>query len=235
MHFLQSLQPYTFGIVFLLIYLAEHLFPQRASLIDHRHDLKNLGIGLLNLALVFLGGYYFQQWIEWNNAKGFGLFQWLQLPFVLELLLGFLLIDCFLYWWHRINHVFPFLWAFHVLHHRDEKMNSTTGIRFHMMELLLSLVLKSILFPLLGLDLSAFILHGFVLLPVVLFHHSNIRFSLQQDLFLRRFIVTPHMHRIHHSNRRKETDSNYSSILPYWDQLFGTYHKQVPHEIDFGV
>ena len=233
--FIKIITPYTLGIVFLLIYLSEHIFPQRKDLIDHKHDAINILVGLLNLVLVFTGGYYFQQFIEFTNARHFGILQLLQMPFFIELFAGVLFIDCFLYWWHRINHLVPFFWYFHKFHHKDEKMNSTTAVRFHTGELILSYVVKIILFPLLGVSLGSVLLHAFILFPVILFHHSNIKISMEKDLFLRKFFVTPQMHRLHHSVIKFDTDSNYSSILPYWDMIFKTYHKKTDKPVKFGI
>lgn len=233
--FIKIITPYTLGIVFLLIYLSEHIFPQRKDLIDHKHDAINILVGLVNLVLVFTGGYYFQQFIEFTNARHFGILQLLQMPFFIELIVGVLFIDCFLYWWHRINHLVPFFWYFHKFHHKDEKMNSTTAVRFHTGELILSYVVKIILFPLLGVSLGSVLLHAFILFPVILFHHSNIKISMGKDLFLRKFFVTPQMHRLHHSVIKFDTDSNYSSILPYWDMIFKTYHKKTDKPVKFGI
>ena len=233
--FIKIITPYTLGIVFLLIYVSEHIFPQRKDLIDHKHDAINILVGLLNLVLVFTGGYYFQQFIEFTNARHFGILQLLQMPFFIELIVGVLFIDCFLYWWHRINHLVPFFWYFHKFHHKDEKMNSTTAVRFHTGELILSYVVKIILFPLLGVSLGSVLLHAFILFPVILFHHSNIKISMEKDLFLRKFFVTPQMHRLHHSVIKFDTDSNYSSILPYWDMIFKTYHKKTDKPVKFGI
>ena len=233
--FIKIITPYTLGIVFLLIYVSEHIFPQRKDLIDHKHDAINILVGLVNLVLVFTGGYYFQQFIEFTNARHFGILQLLQMPFFIELIVGVLFSDCFLYWWHRINHLVPFFWYFHKFHHKDEKMNSTTAVRFHTGELILSYVVKIILFPLLGVSLGSVLLHAFILFPVILFHHSNIKISMEKDLFLRKFFVTPQMHRLHHSVIKFDTDSNYSSILPYWDMIFKTYHKKTDKPVKFGI
>ena len=94
---------------------------------------------------------------------------------------------------------------------------------------------KIIAFSLLGVSLSAVLVHSLVFFPIVVFHHSNLKVSERWDLFFRRFIVTPRMHRIHHSVIKSETNSNYSSILSYWDKLFKSYIKQPAKEIEFGV
>ena len=232
---LQIIQPFAAGSIFLLTYLAEHIIPQRRELIDHRHDVKNTVLGIFNTAFVFVAGYYFQQVVQYCNQQQFGLMQWLQMPNWLQLIVGFLLIDCFLYWWHRSNHVLPFLWYFHKFHHADTKMNSTTAIRFHTGELSLSFIVKLVLFPLLGIGVNAVLLHGLVLLPIIIIHHSNVKISERFDGFVRLIIVSPRMHRIHHSVIQAETDSNYSSIFPYWDKLFKTYNKLPQQPIEFGI
>lgn len=234
-HLLKLITPYVLGVVFLLVYISEHIYPQRKELIDHQHDLKNIAIGLINLVLVFTGGYYFQQLIQYSSLHQFGVLQWLNLPFYAELIIGFLVIDLFMYCWHRANHIIPFFWKFHQYHHKDEKMNSTTAVRFHTVELMLSYVVRILLFPLLGISLAPLLLHSFLLFPVIVFHHSNIRIDSKKDVWLRLLIVTPLMHRIHHSVLKFDTDSNYSSILPYWDMIFKTYHKQSDQPVKFGI
>ncbi|MEO7308806.1 MAG: sterol desaturase family protein [Chitinophagaceae bacterium] len=234
-HITRVITPYMLGAVLLLIYLAEHIFPQRKELIDRRHDMENMALGLLNLALAFGAGFYFQQLLGFTTANGFGLLQWAGWPFLAELIVGFVVIDLFMYWWHRINHVLPFFWRFHKYHHQDKKMNSTTAVRFHTGELILSYMVRIIVFPLLGISLAPVLLHAFILFPVIVFHHSNIKISLKKDLIIRNFIVTPQMHRVHHSIIKYDTDSNFSSILPIWDKLFKTYHKKADGPIEFGV
>lgn len=235
LHVIKTVTPYTLGSVFLFIYFSEHIFPERKSLIDHKHDLYNIFIGAINLVPVFLGGYYLQQFIEYTNDQHFGILQLIKLPYYVQLVLGVLFIDCFLYWWHRLNHVIPFFWFFHKFHHQDKKMNSTTAVRFHTGELILSYVVKFLFLPLLGISIGAVVVHALILFPVILFHHSNIKVSMHKDLFLRKFIVTPQMHRVHHSVIKDDTDSNYSSVLPYWDIVFKSYHKKSDKPIEFGI
>jgi sterol desaturase/sphingolipid hydroxylase (fatty acid hydroxylase superfamily) len=114
-------------------------------------------------------------------------------------------------------------------------LNSTSALRFHSGELLLSYVTKIIAFSLLGISLSAVLVHSLVFFPIIVFHHSNLRISERWDFVFRLFIVTPRMHRIHHSVIKSETNSNYSSVLPYWDRLFKSYVKKPSKEIEFGV
>ena len=232
---IHTIQPYALAGVFLLTYLAEHIIPQRKEIIDHKHDLKNILVGVFNLVIIAVVGVQFQKAIAWLNNEHFGLLQLLNIPFYIKIVIGVLLIDIFMYWWHRVNHEWRFLWYFHKFHHLDTKLNSTSALRFHSGELLLSYVTKMIAFSLLGINLSAILVHSLVFFPIIVFHHSNLKISERWDLFFRRFIVTPRMHRIHHSVIKSETNSNYSSVLPYWDMLFRSYVKKPSKEIEFGV
>lgn len=232
---LKSIQPYAIGITFIALYAAEHIFPQRKDFVNYKHDGANILIGILNFGIAGAGGYFLQLWISWFQHHHFGLLQFLPNIFWLKTITGFILIDIFMYWWHKANHQTQFLWYFHSFHHKDENMNSTSAIRFHSIELLLSFAVKFIVFPLLGLNVAAVLLHAIILFPVIVFHHSNIRITERVDQLLRFLFVTPRMHRIHHSKVSEEMNSNYGSVFPYWDSLFKSYTSKPAKEIEFGI
>lgn len=232
---LHRLQPYAVAIVFLLGYAGEHLLPERKLSHELHHNMMNIGIGLLNMVFVLVAGYGFQRYITWTNQIPIGLLRWIQLPLAAELLLSFILIDLFMYGWHRLNHSWKFLWRFHRFHHTDTALNSTSAVRFHTGELFFSFIARMLVFPLLGVSVTAIVGYGLILFPVIVFHHANVRISTTWDHRIRRFIVSPRMHRIHHSDVPRETDSNFSSILPYWDRFFGTYIHETNHPIRFGL
>ncbi|MEO7265171.1 MAG: sterol desaturase family protein [Ferruginibacter sp.] len=215
--------------------MAEHILPQRKETIPFKHDALNFAIGLLNLIIAGVGGYFLQKWISLYAQNHFGFLQLIPMASWLKVLLGFILLDLYMYWWHRMNHNIKFLWRFHSFHHKDEKLNSTSALRFHAVELLLSLLVKFSIFPLLGLNLMAVLLYAMVLFPVIVLHHSNISISEKTDTLLRNIFVSPRMHRIHHSKIRMETDSNYSSVFPYWDKIFKSYNHKPVKEIEFGI
>jgi sterol desaturase/sphingolipid hydroxylase (fatty acid hydroxylase superfamily) len=150
--------------------------------------------------------------------------------------LAILLFDCWQYWWHRINHRVPFLWRFHAVHHADAAMDATSGVRFHTLEIALSFAVRLLVLPLIGVTVPQLLLYEAMTLPIILFHHSNIRLPYRVDLALRWLIVTPWMHWVHHSRWQPETDSNYSSFLSVWDRIFGSFRlRERPQEIVQGL
>lgn len=202
-----------------------------------RHGLKNVALGVLNA--VFTGLVFAAVWwatAEWTHAHNFGVLHWLSLPGWARLTLAFLLFDAWMYWWHRLNHRIPFLWRFHRTHHSDPKMDVTTANRFHIGEIALSSVLRIPVIALLGLQLWELALYEMAMFTVVQLHHANIALPAPLDRALRTVIVTPFMHKVHHSRWQTETDSNYSSLFSFWDRLFRTFQFRAdPHTIEFGL
>jgi sterol desaturase/sphingolipid hydroxylase (fatty acid hydroxylase superfamily) len=232
---LRSIEPYAIAIVFMATYIAEHALPQRKEITDYKHDVVNVLFGMINLTIAAIGGYYLQKLLIYTQQKNIGLlhlldkFRWLQIS------VGFILLDIFMYWWHWANHRVHFLWKFHRFHHKDEKLNSTSAVRFHAAEILFSFVPRFCLFPVVGITVTMVVLYAIVLFPVIVFHHSNVRISEKMDRLFRNIFVTPRMHRIHHSKVVAETNSNYGSVFPYWDRLFHSYTPKPSGEIEFGV
>jgi sterol desaturase/sphingolipid hydroxylase (fatty acid hydroxylase superfamily) len=134
-------------------------------------------------------------------------------------------MDAWMYGWHRANHRIPLLWRFHRVHHSDPRLDVTTAARFHIGEIALSSTLRLAVFPLLGVALWQALLYEALLLPIIQFHHSNVALPERWDRLLRWVIVTPNMHRVHHSRFQPETDSNYSSIFSFWDRLARTFRQ----------
>jgi sterol desaturase/sphingolipid hydroxylase (fatty acid hydroxylase superfamily) len=145
------------------------------------------------------------------------------------------LLDCWMYFWHWANHVIPFLWRFHRTHHSDWHMNVTTATRFHLGEHVISTALKLGLIPLLGLEVWHLLVYDTLVIAVTQFHHADISMG-RWDHWLRLVVVTPDMHKVHHSDRYRETNSNYSTVLSIWDRLFGSFRKRDdPATIVFGL
>ncbi len=144
-------------------------------------------------------------------------------------------MDLVMYWWHRCNHLIRFFWRFHKFHHLDTRMNTTTALRFHTVELLFSTLLKSWVFVVMGYSFIPVIIYETLFFTAIVIHHSNIKISVGFDAGYRKLFSSPLMHRIHHSNRMAETNSNYGSVFSFWDRLFGSYTKVAKEEIIFGV
>lgn len=137
-----------------------------------------------------------------------------------SLLIDLLLLDCWTYIWHRMNHVVPVLWRFHEVHHLDEMLDASSGLRFHFGEVVLSALARSVVIVALAVPLAHVVIFETVLALIVLFHHSNIQLPGWLERPLSLVIVTPSIHWVHHHARRSDTDSNYASVLSVWDRIF---------------
>ena len=163
----------------------------------------------------------------WAESESIGLFNKIDLPIVVEITLGLIILDLFIYTQHLIFHKVPFLWKNHRVHHADINFDVTTALRFHPFELMLSMVIKIILIYFLGISVLCFLLFEIILNGMAMFNHSNITLTASLDKMIRYMFVTPDMHRIHHSIDPRDLNSNYGFNLSWWDRLFGTYRKQV--------
>lgn len=159
----------------------------------------------------------------WAEGAGWGLFAATPLPRWAEGVLAFLILDLAIWAQHRAFHAVPVLWRLHRMHHADLHFDVTTGLRFHPVEIVLSMAIKLALVVALGAPALAVLLFEVALNATALFTHGNVSLPPALDRRLRRVLVTPDMHRIHHSWRREETDSNFGFNLAVWDRLFGTY------------
>jgi sterol desaturase/sphingolipid hydroxylase (fatty acid hydroxylase superfamily) len=155
--------------------------------------------------------------------RGWGLFPMLGMPVWLSAILGFLLLDLIIYAQHFTFHHVPVLWRLHRMHHADLDIDVTTGVRFHPIEILLSLLIKIVAVVAFGIPAISVLIFEVVLNATSMFNHSNVTMPERLDRVIRWFVVTPDMHRVHHSILRRETDSNFGFNLPWWDRLFGTY------------
>jgi len=211
--------------ILLTLFLCERLFPRRPA--QHRKTRwpPNLAIGILNAVLLLLAPLSAVGASLFALFNQFGLFIWLQLPLWHSIILSLLLLDLAIYWQHRLLHAIPPLWRIHRMHHTDTELDATTALRFHPLEILLSLALKAALIVLLGAPLLAVIAFEILLNGIAMFNHANLRIPPLADAVLRLALVTPDMHRIHHSVRHGEYNSNYGFNLSIWDRLFRSYTK----------
>jgi sterol desaturase/sphingolipid hydroxylase (fatty acid hydroxylase superfamily) len=157
------------------------------------------------------------------NERGIGLLNMFPIPYALAFMLSLLALDLTMYVVHLMFHAVPALWRVHRMHHADVDFDVTTGARFHPIQILLALLIKFAVIFVLGPPVMAVLVFEAVFNALSLFNHANVRIPSTVDRVLRWFLVTPDMHRVHHSIEATETNSNFSFVLPWWDRLFGTY------------
>jgi sterol desaturase/sphingolipid hydroxylase (fatty acid hydroxylase superfamily) len=160
------------------------------------------------------------------EVQGWGLFNAVAIPFAVAVLVSVILLDLAIYLQHALFHAVPALWRLHRMHHADLDIDVTTGVRFHPVEILLSLLIKFAVIALLGAPALAVLIFEVLLNATSMFNHSNVRMPAPVDRIVRLLVVTPDMHRVHHSIVRTETNSNFGFNFPWWDRLFGTYRAQ---------
>ena len=217
-----------FAGVLAVLALAETLAPRRPlSVARGFRWLNNLaliavGTGLLRvvfpvLAVAFAGV---------AQANGWGLFNMVEAPYWLAVAASFVALDFVIYLQHRLFHAVPLLWRLHMVHHADPDIDASTGVRFHPVEIVLSMAIKFGAIAVIGAPAFAVVLFEIVLNATSMFSHANWRLPLGLDRVLRAVLVTPDMHRVHHSVIRHETDSNFGFNFSVWDRLCGSYRDQ---------
>ena len=221
--------------IFILQYLFEHFFPEKKKYNNYKNEIVNMAVGVFNALILFIPSALIIVVINYSDKIEFGILHFTTFPFWLTLLFTIILMDIGMYWWHRANHTVQLFWRFHRFHHLDKKMNTTTAVRFHFMELLFAWGLKSTYIFLMGISFIPLLIYEVLFFMVVVIHHSNLSITAQGDLLYRKIFSSPLMHRIHHSNIKEEMDTNYGSVFSFWDRLFGTYKRRASKEIVFGV
>ena len=187
----------------------------------------NLGITILNTAVVrvllptaAVGAAVLA------SERGWGVLHQVAAPAVLKILVAVLVLDLAIYLQHVMFHAVPVLWRLHMVHHADIDFDVTTGLRFHPVEIVLSMLIKLAVVLFLGPPVVAVLIFEVLLNATAMFNHGNVRIALSLDRVLRWIVVTPDMHRVHHSVIPQETNSNFGFNLPWWDRLLGTYKAQ---------
>lgn len=187
-----------------------------------------------NLGLVFLNSFVLRVILPtaavgmaaFAAEQGWGLLNYYPLSFPLALIISVVVMDFVIYLQHVMVHAVPLFWRLHRVHHADPDFDVTTGARFHTLEILLSMGIKFATIVVLGPPVVAVVIFEVVLNATAMFNHANVRLPLALDRVLRWFVVTPDMHRVHHSIEDDEANSNFGFNLPWWDRLFGTYRDQ---------
>ncbi len=214
--------------ILLLLLLAERIWPKRHQTLPAWPRMgTNLGLIIVDtlivrllLPLTVIG------FSLWTERQSWGIFHQLSLPMILEWIAALLLLDFAMYLQHRAAHHFQWFWRIHRVHHADPQFDTTTGVRFHPLEILLSTIYKMLLVAILGPSVIAVVLFEIILNATSLFTHANLAVTDPLDRKLRLLIVTPDVHRIHHSHLPNETDRNFGFNLTIWDRVFGTWQEQ---------
>jgi len=214
-----------FAAIFTIIAILEFTVPRRPRTVDWRRrwfiNISILAIDVIVQRLT-LGAAAFVTAL-YAEAHGWGLFGILSWPWWLEAALAFLILDFAIYLQHVLSHALPVFWRLHKVHHADLDVDLTTGTRFHPVEILISLIYKAGLVAALGADPWIVLVFEAALNGAAIFSHGNVALPPRFDRLLRRIIVTPDMHRIHHSVVVAETNSNFGFFLSVWDRLCGTF------------
>lgn len=207
--------------------IAEYWAPRRLE----QHRLVrwpgNVGLVVLNTLLVRIILPGATVWMAYKaQVWNLGLFNWLDLPRWFEFCVAVVLLDCGIYWQHRFAHSIPALWQVHRVHHTDTQYDVTTGSRFHPIEIIISVIIKLAMILVLGASAWAVVIFEIVLNATAMFNHSNFKIPVLLDAKIRKVLVTPDMHRVHHSILVEELNRNFGFNLSIWDRLFGTYQQQ---------
>ena len=221
--------------VFGLQFLFEHLYPQRKEINNWKNERFNVLIGFLNVLLTAIPAYFMVQWLYFIEENRFGILHQFRLPFWLQLAITILITDLWMYTWHRLNHRVRFLWQFHSFHHKDTKMNSTTALRFHIVELFLSYPGKALVCFVFGIGYVPLLIYEIAFFIAVVIHHSNMYINPRADALYRSLFASPLMHRIHHSIKFEETDSNFGALFSFWDRLFKSWTPGDAVNVEFGL
>ncbi len=216
-----------FGM-FALMAVWEAVAPRRARLLPRRvRWLHNLALVVLNsLILRLLFPLAAVGFALLAAERGWGLLNAFEVPFWWAFALSVIALDFAIYLQHVMFHAVPLLWRLHRVHHADADIDVTTGARFHPIEILLSMLIKFAVIAVLGAPAAAVLVFEVLLNATAMFNHANLRLRAPVDRLLRWILVTPEMHRIHHSMEVAETNSNFGFNLPWWDRLCGTYREQ---------
>ncbi|HEC13020.1 MAG TPA: sterol desaturase family protein [Acidiferrobacteraceae bacterium] len=208
--------------------LWELIAPRRALTISKTlRWVNNLGLVVLNIIILRL---IFPTAVVgmavFAAEQGWGVLNYINIPFGLAVVASVVIMDFIIYLQHVMVHAVPILWRLHRVHHADPDFDVTTGARFHTLEIILSMLIKFATIAVLGPPVVAVVIFEVVLNANAMFNHGNVRLPLGLDRVLRWFMVTPDMHRVHHSVEDDEANSNFGFSLPWWDRLFGTYRNQ---------
>ena len=218
----------SFAGIFVLMAVSELIAPKRALSASKSLRWAN------NIALVVLNSFVIRLLFPaaavgvavFAKQQGWGVFNYCEVPLLIGVVVSFVALDLIVYFQHVLVHAVPGLWRLHRVHHADPDFDVTTGSRFHPLEIIFSMLIKFAAIIVLGAPVVGIVLFEVVLNASSMFNHSNVALPVKFDRYLRWLIVTPDMHRVHHSVEDDEANSNFGFNLPWWDRIFGTYRDQ---------
>ncbi len=209
--------------VFIFLFVFERIIPA-VSVVGRIHPfarvVKNMMFWPLNIILSLLIvlpiSYYASSVNLWDRS------QWIESSSIAALILDIIILDMFLFFWHRGVHEIKFLWRFHEVHHLDEHLDTTSALRFHFGEVFFSSIVRSILIIACAIPFTSIVIFELLVLTFTLFHHSNLKLNKNFEKAISKIIVTPSIHWVHHHALSQDTDSNYGTIFSFWDHIFHT-------------
>ena len=228
MKYLRNIRIFAFiGTLVTMIILQKFKPRRKWKFSVWKRSLSNISIVILNNLLIFL----ILPLVPIKMAfvaqeKAIGLLNKINIFYGLRLVIEVLLLDLLLYWQHRVFHKVGFLWRLHKMHHVDLELDSTTGVRFHTIEILISTLLKVGVIALIGASPISVVVFEIILNSASLFNHGNFYIPIKVDKILRKVLITPDMHRVHHSVFINERNSNFGFSVPWWDFIFKSYKSQ---------
>lgn len=201
------------------IFIFETLFPRKKRLYSRLFRWSNnILIILIDKLVVLIIPFSLS-----NYTFQYSLFKLVNLNSVILFIISFIILDIIIYFQHRLFHVNNFFWKLHLMHHTDQDLDFTSALRFHPFEILLSIIIKSIAVYILGINITTLIIFETCTSLFAIFNHGNFKINDKLEKMLRLVIITPDLHRIHHSIFKKECNSNYGTIFTFWDKVFKTF------------
>lgn len=234
---LADLQPIIIIALIVVMYSIESYKPYLAKPANKKqHDIHNFILNGINFLVNAALGVGVLSAVVFTADHQLGLFNHVELPQALEIIGSILLMDFGSYCLHNLLHKVPFLWRFHRVHHSDLALNTSSSLRFHPFDTMISQgIYLCIAIMLFGVSMTSFVIYGTIGLIFVIIQHSNVKLPDWIEKYGQYIFATPGWHKIHHSDEQKFTDSHYGDIFTFWDRIFGTWHRVKPDEIKYGL
>ncbi|WP_295668955.1 sterol desaturase family protein [uncultured Mucilaginibacter sp.] len=227
----------------LLAIIALVVFYTLEEVLNTTFEFKNRPRHLLNSALLQLGyvmvnfglAFVMVACFQWIDQHHVGLFNIIEIPYPLKLVIGLVCFDFTFYWAHRLYHLSSFFWRLHRVHHSDNSLDSTSALRFHPFDALLDSAMSIVAAAIFGLDISVVLFYFVLYIPLLFAQHSNFIFPVWTDKVLGKIFASPNFHKVHHHKDQQFTDSNYGNLFIVWDKLYGTFKYLPVKDIKYGL